>query len=369
MAVTIGNGDLSLGGAIMTTSMNDKIAVFIDSGSIEVWKQADSSPTIVDTDLASTVFGGGAFGYVHAAIDGNDDIHVITSCTSEQTRDVAYVICDLDTGFGAWEEALDYTDATPSVPGCSISLDSNDKPHILVVDRVTDTGSTQDNVYYTEKTGASWATPTKIGERTTNTDAYNRPKITLRNSDYIEALYYFDTDDNPAYRSYTGSWGSESVYSEATGVNYPYSVTSTTGGTVYRYHKSCGGATDEVAENNVSTGYPPSSALVDKGVSAALDGTDRYFFYIQYPTGRDVNLISNTGSGWTDEGDLQTGTCDYVIAEWAYNNENQNGEISYIFEEGTSIYYDSFALTTDIKIDIGADQPTYQGTGVMKPTP
>ena len=35
---------------------------------------------------------------------------------------------------------------------------------------------------------------------------------------------------------------------------------------------------------------------------------------------------------------------EYVIAEWAYNNENQSGEINYIFEESGTIYYDSFDL-------------------------
>jgi hypothetical protein len=55
-------------------------------------------------------------------------------------------------------------------------------------------------------------------------------------------------------------------------------------------------------------------------------------------------LISNDGGGWSDEGALNAGTYTYVIAEWAYNNENQSEEISYIFDDGTDVYYDSYPL-------------------------
>ena len=144
MSVTIGNGDLSLGGAVLEASDGTKIAVFVDSGSIEVWKDIDGTPASVDTDTAATVFGGGAFGWVDAALDSNDDIHIVASCSSEQTRDVAYAVCDLTTGFGTWTEAADYDEAAPNNLGCAISIDSNDYPHILFVDRVKMT----DNVYF-----------------------------------------------------------------------------------------------------------------------------------------------------------------------------------------------------------------------------
>jgi len=133
-----------------------------------------------------------------------------------------------------------------------------------------------------------------------------------------------------------GAWGAESVYAETAATIG--AVTITTGDTVYRYHVS---NAQDIEESNVNTGYDSDS--VYRRVSAVLvDDSDRYVFYID--TSDDVHLISNDGGGWDDEGALQTGTYLRVIAEWGYNNENQAGEINYIFDNGVNVYYDSFAL-------------------------
>jgi hypothetical protein len=338
--ITIGNGNLSLGGAIMTTSAGDKVAVYVSSNVVYVDKDVDGTPTNVASGTATAIFGGDNIGWIDAAIDGNDDIHIIASCDAEQTRDVSYAICDLTTGLGAWEEAANYTQSAPVSLGCSISLDSNDKPHILYVDAVRQQGVTNPNTYYTEKTGASWATPTKIGVRADKQDVGYRPSITVRNNNNIEAFYgaFISSAFYYAYRTYTGTWSSESTYAATTSPNNnePPTVVSTTSGTVYRYYLE---NQANIYENSSDTTYNSANNSNSHGV---LDGTNRYIFYID--TSSDVHVISNTGSGWTDEGAQQTGTYNHVIAEWAYNNENQSGELSYIFDDGTDVFYDSFSL-------------------------
>jgi hypothetical protein len=353
---TIGNGDLSYGGAVVETSGGVKYALFRESSSLnnlQVYKDIDGTPTLEADISGTTVFGtAGDIQWIHAAIDSNDDIHVLVSCATEQTRDVAYCVYDTGTdSFGTWEQAYDYTQQAPDSPSCSISLDSSDIPHIAIVDSVRQQGTTADNVYYANRVGGSWGNIQQIGARTTKTDIYSSPTITLRNNDDVEVVYNFATDQDTAYNTYTGgSWQGESVYTDTVVRIGVQGVTATSGGTVYRY------ASDNsvIEENGTSTSY---SLIGTRTLSASLSGTDRYIFYKD--SSSDVHLISNTGSGWTDEGALQTGTYLYIIAEWAYNNENQSGEINYIYDDGTDVYYDSFT----VPVNTSDSTPAYLNGG------
>ena len=90
MAITIGDGYLSNGGAVLEASDGTKVAVFFAydaTGYIEVWKNINGTPSLVDRDTLATIFGdiSGDLGWVDAAIDSNNDIHIIASCSSEQT--------------------------------------------------------------------------------------------------------------------------------------------------------------------------------------------------------------------------------------------------------------------------------------------
>ena len=356
MAVQIiTNGNLTLGGAVIEASDGTKLAMLIEGSSYSLYSDIDGTPNQEDTDTAVTVHGdaGSAVGYVHAAIDSSDDVHIIAeNLWMNGVRDVAYCIATYSGGswtFGTWEAALaSYTQSHPTYEGAILSLDSNDDPHVLFMDRVKMQGTTADNVYYTEKTGASWATPTQIGDRGVKSDVYYRPKMTLRNSDYIEAYYFNASPDwDPKYKANVGSgWPAESGYAET--FSQSDAILATTAGTVYRYYRSGLTSTSirDIEENGVDTGYDTKDGYDEwdyHKVSASLvDDSARYVFYID--SGDDVHLISNNGGGWVDEGDLQVGTYDHVIAEWAYNNENQELEINYIFEASGTVYYDSFSL-------------------------
>jgi len=339
---TIRAGNLDIGGATFEASDGTKLAVMADATTLRVYKNLDTTPVQVIARTSAIFFdvGAGDIGWFHAAIDSNDVIHIVLSGTVEATYDVVYTTVTDPLGTPSWginEEAYDYSEDAPTSPGCAISIDSNDKPHILVVDNVKQTGSSQDNVYYTEKTGASWASPTQIGTRSTKTDRYVCPFITMRNSDYIEAWYYFDVGAfEMAYKSWTGSsWTAESLYGVQGNLG---KVTATSGGTVYRNFEAY--SDEEIKENNVGAGYYTIDTVGDEYhglLDAALSGSNRYIFYID--TGEDIHLISNDGGGWTDEGDLQVGTYEAVIAGWSYNNLNNRVSIDYIYSDGTNVYW------------------------------
>jgi hypothetical protein len=341
--VTSGTDDaLGRGGWVGETSGGTKYSVTLRDMSygIRIYKNIDTLPAPVAGPNVSTITGGGSIGHIDAVIDSNNKIHCICVSTAEPTRPVSYRVFDTgtDTWDGSgWELVSEYTQQVPSNVGVAISIDSNDKPHVLFVDNVKVGGSNQDNVYYTERTGGSWATPTQIGERDVKTYYYHSPELTLRNSDYINVQHYGnDTGHAVFWRVYTGSWGDPLRNSE-TAIPTIGSVISTTAGIVRYYYTQ---NDDDIYETTTDIQYNTHST--NEKVSAALDGTDRYIFYID--TGEDVHLVSNDGGGWTDEGDLQTGAYDHVIAGWSYNALNNTTSIDYLYDDGTTIYWDEYSL-------------------------
>lgn len=349
MSVSIDNDStLERGSAVVETSAGVKYAVLLRDtyDYIDVWKNIDGTPSREDWDAPVTIFGSSSdrVGCLYAAIDSNDDIHIIAAGNQESTRDVAYCIYDTGTdSLGSWEEAADYTEAVPVSPGAFISIDSSDKPHVLFVDRTKMTGATQDNVYYTDKTGASWASPTQVGARTTKTDKYDHPVCEIYNSsDYLVFLYYFsDPDLDIAWRYMQSSLGGENIYTETGAtVAFPGATSSASGLSVYRYHFA-GGTTQEIEQNNIAIGTGIDTRTGYERFGASRDADDNlYVFYIDVQS--DVALMKYISS-WQGE-TLQTGTYEYVIPQYSWLNNNQSGEINYIFQAGTVVSYDSYSL-------------------------
>lgn len=318
---------------------------------------------VADSDTATTIFGGGSIGSVDAALRSDGDIDIVCAGTDfAQARDISFAIFDTSAGtIGAWEQAAAYTDGSPTNPGCAISIDSNGKPRVLYVDDVKYHGGNVDQIKYTDKVGASWLTPELVcGVASVN---YKHPCISVDSADDCHALYrkFVGTSYNlQIYRLRNATWGTEDQglvsYAHdglALAVDGTTSriVTADGSGNIYE-----GTGVDTVTD----TGYDAKDQ--DYVVSMALVGTGRYIFYID--TSDDVHIISNDGGGWTDEGAQQTGTFLYVIAEWAYNNEHQSGEINYIFDDGTNVYYDSFSLEEGVTVQ---PNPASAIAGIVAP--
>ena len=343
MAVQIGNGVIRFADrCIMEASDGTVILVYSYDGSIRVVKDIDSTPTSVDTETYDSIHGGtGA--YVRAwaaAIDSNDDIHVVTSCEDDRDRDTAYAVCDLSTGFGSWEEVHSWTDQAPGTNGSvSISIDANDKPHVIFKDYITVKGSTQQNGFYTNRITGSWSTAEQVGVRPEKADFYDQGKISLAPDGDIEAWHYMYDDSEPTrlgtYRRRNGSWGSETQLIDT---NYTGDLTVTTGGSVYRY--SC--YNQWIYENTTWSG--DYTALSWKNVVATLiDDSDRYIFFLD--TNNNLRMQKNNGTASVL---TSGGTTRHMRVEWAYHNF-QGGRIHYVYESSTSVlYYDYISFGTDV---------------------
>lgn len=301
---------------------------------IEIYKSVNSGASWTRLEHVDGSVINGTYGKTivsDAAIDANGYIHIVVATAFNDTRDVSYRTFNTadDTWQGAgWEQAAAYGNA-PASPGVAISIDSSNKPHVLFMNSVTNMGASYDRIYYTNKTGASWLTPELVSTGTTSN--YLTPSILVRATNIIEATYQLD-GGTAYYRVRTsGSWGSETSIANGSAIS-----NSIASNTPNRYTATA----SLIYENNTSIGANPYSATA---VSPTYLGTTRYVFYID--DNQDTHLYSNSGAGWVDVGVLDIGTYTGIIAEYAYNAENQSGQLNYIFSDGTYVYRNAYLLT------------------------
>lgn len=340
------SSSLLWGGWIGVTSGGTYVAlVYRSAAGIVAYTDIFGTPTQIGIPQSATgVHGGGTIVRFDACMDSADVIHVISSTDSNQTRDNAYnTISDPDgtPAWGTWEEAAAHDQVPVGQQGVSITVDSNDAPHVLFLRRLKEKGTPYDQVYYTEKTGASWSTPAPVSAVASN--SYGQCRLTIEASDELEAVYYNQANGDVYYNSTSGgSWGTESSYADTGPLIGIPGIIVTTGGTVYRIYGHNAG---DIYENNADTTYNHSTAAGSKVVSAVLvNDADRYIFYVD--TGDDVHLILNAGAGWVDKGVLVTGTIEAVYASWQYLNDNLVDEIIYLYEDNLNdVYAESYSLT------------------------
>ena len=78
-------GDIIKGGSIFETSGGIKTAIAETEGLISPIELGTLPELYEDEQSATEIFGGGSIGFIRAAIDSNDIIHVIASGATEQT--------------------------------------------------------------------------------------------------------------------------------------------------------------------------------------------------------------------------------------------------------------------------------------------
>jgi hypothetical protein len=262
--------DSSSGGGISWEAENLDVYEGGRSYTSATWDMAlrINQPGLWSSQRFSDIHGaGGNLQGLHAAIDSNDIIHIISAGSYGDTREICYNTFTLSTmSWGTWEELAGYTDGQGDY-SCSISIDSNDKPHVVFTDGIKHHGSEYDQPFYAEKTGASWSTPYNISD--SSGTIHSLVFLTLRNSDYVET--YFRRGSDGYKNSYTGSWGGATLVQSA---SIPRCVVANSSGTVDRYSSAGSG---NIYRDSSDTGYD-----TDNYLSATLDATpDRYVFYIE----------------------------------------------------------------------------------------
>ena len=358
MATTIATGVLTRGGGVVTTSGGNIYAFFATSlDNMEVYKSTNggSSFSRVGSGVSSTTILGSTNGIasISVAIDSDNIIHVLVASSNPAfTRDIAYCLFTTSNdSWGTWEEAATHTNNITSSNRykCALALDSNKKPHIAYIKSENNMGGAYTRIYYTNKTGASWATPTMISTSTTHN--YWHPDIFIRDSNYIEIHYQDYSYGEYCYRTYTTSWGSETTtvisalpIGHHSILYYSSAVNRIQGGAagpnyfVYEDQSRI----DTLSHTSISAS---TTAFYVGG--AAISGSSKYIIYSN--SSNDIVYIKNSGSGWSSATTLETGTFERVILEYAYNFEYQSNRLNYIFADSTTVYFNYIDFTLTAK--------------------
>jgi len=351
-------GNVIKGGNILKTSGGTYYGVFHDgSGGLKIWKDLFGSPTSAGTAAASVIFGGGSIDWLSAAMDSNDDIQIVAAGNSEQTRDVAFRIFDTgtDSWAGSWVQAFNYT-ATPTDNQVHIAVDVNNDAHIVCCDLQ----SGVDQVFYTNNV-SGWLTPERVN---TSTGLNNSDPVIVcdpSTSTDVHVFYYADGNNDPAYRKRTGgSWGAVSEFDFVNYINIQ-GMTITPGGTRYQYAITADGGDTNLQLHNIFEGTDEGSGVdttydtIVEGehncvLAAYLDGTDRHLAYVNEDG--SIYTLSNTGSGWVDNGQEYPGMFLHLAGYWASRNYNFSSEICFLFDDGVDVYAGKYALAPDTVDDL-----------------
>lgn len=349
LPITLGSGSLyNAGSAILTTSRGEKYAVFrhASNSNLQIYKYIDGAPLRV-ADVDENTIGNNRL-YYAAAIDGSDKLHVIVLGMYGDTRPVSYRVfstaSDAWEGSG-WEQAAPLTSNNYSYWGVKIAIDSNGKPHAVYHDMV----SARVQLFYIEKTGASWSTPLQLSA--TAADHYTLNSIAMKASDDIEVWYHNVTDNDSCYIVKTsGSWGAEQVY---TGTFFSISTgllhTSDHSGNMFRYAIRDAGTYATIYENNVDL----SIQMNDSGAYASmtwLTSMGKVIIYRHEDTGIWAAVYIG-GAWWTKR--INPANVTGIVTEWAYNFENENTVAGFIYVVSNTVYYD------EILPSVFSHQPAY----------
>ncbi len=344
------------GKQVVRTSGGTLYAFLSKSGSCEIWKS--SSGTSWTEQHGASNPSCDSSSYLAAAIDSTGVIHLTyirglnglyynTFSTGTDTFGSEALVL---SGFSYYETA--------------ISIDSNNKPHIVAVDGDDWDGGSGCSSYveYTNKVGAGWSSAILVA-----TEFRNDFSSTCE--DVLNATITIDEDNLPEIAYINGTLtslvavvGNLNNATSFTGVTVDVSVTNsftqmtdigidTSGNTWISYIDATTGYVtlakriDGSETSAWSTGWTASLNDTKTGTqpSIAIDGTNIYTFYIN--SLNDVAYDKYTGS-WIGEITLDTGSLRDVNAKWSYYNNNQGStQIDYIYSDGTDVYWHSFSLS------------------------
>lgn len=353
MATLIASDDSLVRGAdVLELSTGYKVLICTNASlsQIRAYGDIDGTPTQLGANqtMANVHSGPSFVARIAAVIDSSDVIWVFSAARVDSTRDIAYAtLSDIEgtPTWSSWSEAAAY-DQVPTSANAFVdaSINSTDDIGVTYADIVKTHGTPYRQILFTEWTGASWSSPIVICATTTAN--YDAPSIEACAADDLEAVYTGPNGDLYYIRR-NGSWGSENSYAETSAINslgHGPVILCTTGDTIYRFYVDLISTTYNLHESGTDTAYNIYYPAASASYSVCLvDDTDRYVFYID--TGQDVHLITNDGGGWTDRGDLVTGTHTAVVCEWHYNNYNVVDEINYVYQDSANdLYYESYSL-------------------------
>lgn len=339
-------------GAIMTTSGGTIYCVYPESTTYyRIYKNVDGSKSSVAYEAP---FGSGEeIQGLHACIDSNDKIHVVIGCRVDDTGgngDVIYRVLDTsdDTWDAAWEEIEDYgtlgNDPPTYMQSVYIAVESDNTVHIIFTESKNSMGTGYDQVFHAYGSAGSWSTQQVTANATYY---YQRPKIYLDDNDDIHLLTVRSSGRYPTYIKCTsGSWGSESNNTHL-GDTHGVIVVGTT---PYFCHGSSGYDLYQGSTITSMTNIYTDGANSNPGDYVYINSA-HYIFCYGDSVNRDVCIYTYNGSSWDQNVVWDTSSAWRGFAETSRYNQNQSGQINYMFDTAYNLYYDYYTISAGTDVD------------------
>lgn len=349
-------GNLELGGGVGRSSGGTKWAVIAASGTGDMYASIDiddqdGQSLIGSAQSEVTIFG--SFGDLHffdAVIDSANVIHIVAVCDSQATtRHVAYnTISDIEASpaWGTWETVLAAYDQPPGIAGqihASIDVDENDDPHVTYVDFFKVHGTTYPQVFYSEKTGASWTTPALLSG--TNNVNYIHPDIVLSTTG--PDGYMANKRTGQIYEDVltAGSWGGDAVVTttaSSQSTNTLRAVEDSSANTFIVFRQTGGSLYVNGTQLTTDTDHVSDRCPV----AIHVDPDDVLRVLVGNTTTDNCDWWVNDGSGWAqlpgvfDDHEVSgSGAGSGVIIGAQYRNNNFDLGADVLISDGISAYY------------------------------
>jgi len=317
-------------------------------GGIEVWKGDGTTPTsFSEQDSANNPQASG-YGSCSAAIDSSDVIHIAYQYYNGKASELRYITFDTSTDtFGTDTQLVADIGEDPGAITdlqTATAVDSNDVPHIVYIGYPKVTGTNYYTVYYINKVGGSWNTEVEVEGGTAGVDC-EYPDITIDANDKPCISYTNTSDDDigtaignannatsfTLFDIYDGAdlapslgYGTNSIAVDSSGNHQvAYQKGSGDSDLAIRQHNYGDAWTTWQSEETVDDKSVTGNGLI-YNVSIAIDGTDRYIFG-EDGLSSDIVYYSDTGSGWSSQTTLETGTYNTPKAKWAFWVDNDSG--------------------------------------------
>lgn len=339
---------------LIRTSENNLYAVVVSANRVRVYKSIDNAKTWVRQSYGTTLLASSTL--ISAAIDGSDNIHIIYLTS---TTVVKYVLFDTSTDtFGTIEQAVNVSATVASI---AITVDSNGKPHAVATSSAATTN-------YSNRVRGSWKPAVSVAAVVGKNidiqiDKNNVPIVSYVRAAAAVAVALGNKNDATSFT--------------AQDVTTSLTVGGGTTLTIDPFNNvwvGFQGPRDGVIylAKHVSTAAwstwqsPVASAYKGKSLSIAADKNDIYVLYEKNLGGLAYDRYDTLNGKWLGETTIQpiiTPTLGIFptnkiyphnpFVKWSqYFNNGDTGEnnsaqdtIEYLFDNGTTIYYDRLVTT------------------------
>lgn len=359
------------------------VVVYDSSGQIEVWKGNSATPSSFSEQDSANKPSNSDYTGGSAAIDSTGVIHIAyydSSSTSSKAYQLRYVTFNTSTNTFSGDTSV-YTGSLMLFASFSIAIDSNDIPHIVFIDRMSNMGTNYDTLLYTNRIGGSWKTPVEIEGKTTSVSCFY-PDITFNGSNIpwvsYSKLSANETKTAEGNANDATSFTLRVVNDVIANSSQESCIVFDSSGNGYVFWGR--NSDNHIIVDSVTGGTDTDTGAVgtaNNKFRVSVDGTSLYIFYED--ASNDIAYYYNTGSGWTSGGVLETGTYNFPKSKWAryveYDSSGTNRaggsgrlEIDYVFVDetaSTDVWWNTLTLATPGVGGIGGYGMSMMGCGPL----